>query len=154
MRIALDLRKIESSGIGRYMRSIVEALLREAPEHEYVLIIPLGSEHLLKLNGAKSKVLPVDIPYYSIREQLAIPALLAKHRVDLFHSPHFVVPVLRTCPVVVNIHDVIYMARRDELKSRLTFVGCRDHELRIHKERNCSISEAKSRQDLRCALRH
>jgi glycosyltransferase involved in cell wall biosynthesis len=118
MRIALDLRKIASSGIGRYMRNIVEALTHEAPEHEYVLIVPQGSEHLLKLNGANSKVLPVNVPYYSIQEQLAIPALLAKHRVDLFHSPHFVVPVIRTCPVVVNIHDVIYMARREELKSR------------------------------------
>jgi glycosyltransferase involved in cell wall biosynthesis len=119
MRIALDLRKIESSGIGRYMRNIVEALTHEAPEHEYVLIIPKGSEHLLKLNGAATKVLPVNVPYYSIQEQLAIPALLAKHRVDLFHSPHFVVPVIQTCPVVVNIHDVIYMARKNELKSRL-----------------------------------
>jgi glycosyltransferase involved in cell wall biosynthesis len=126
MRIALDLRKIESSGIGRYMRNIVEALVQEAPEHEYVLIIPQGSEHLLKLNGAKSKVLPVNIPYYSIREQFAIPALLAKHRVDLFHSPHFVVPVVRTCPLVVTIHDVIYMVRKDELKSRLgrLYYGC------------------------------
>jgi len=119
MRIALDLRKLESSGIGRYMRSIVEALVHEAPEHEYVLIIPQGSEHLLNLNGAKTKILPVNVPYYSIREQLAIPALLAKHRVDLFHSPHFVVPVIRTCPLVVNIHDVIYMARRKELKSHI-----------------------------------
>jgi len=101
------------------MRSMVEALTHEAPEHEYVLIIPKGCEHLLKLNGAKSKVLPVNVPYYSIQEQFVIPALLAKHRVDLFHSPHFVVPVVQTCPVVVNIHDVIYMARRDELKSRI-----------------------------------
>ncbi len=101
------------------MRCIVEALVHEAPEHEYVLIIPHGLEHLLKLNGAQIKVLPVDVPYYSIREQFAIPAILAKHRVDLFHSTHFVVPVVRTCPVVVNIHDVIYMARREELKSRI-----------------------------------
>lgn len=118
MRIALDLRKIESSGIGRYMRNIVEALLHEVPEHEYLLIVPRGSERLLTLNGGKAKLIPVDVPYYSIREQISIPTILAKHRVDLFHSPHFVVPVVRTCPVVVNIHDVIYMARKDELKSR------------------------------------
>src|ERR1700722_17853109 len=49
MRIALDLRKIESSGIGRYMRSLVEALLHEGPEHEYLLIVPQGSEGLLRL---------------------------------------------------------------------------------------------------------
>ncbi|HWO31298.1 MAG TPA: glycosyltransferase family 1 protein, partial [Candidatus Acidoferrum sp.] len=119
MRIAIDLRKIESSGIGRYMRSIVEALLREGPEHEYVLFVPTGSEHLLNLNGGNARVLRVDVPYYSIREQFSIPILLTKHRVDLFHSPHFVVPALRPCPMVVNIHDVIYMARRDELSSRL-----------------------------------
>jgi glycosyltransferase involved in cell wall biosynthesis len=119
MRIALDLRKIESSGIGRYMRSIVGALLREGPEHEYLLFVPTGSEHLLNLNGSGAKVLAVDVPYYSIREQFSIPLLLAKHRVDLFHSPHFVVPAIRPCPVVVNIHDVIYMARKDELNSRL-----------------------------------
>lgn len=119
MRIALDLRKMESSGIGRYMRSIVDALLHETPKHEYLLIVPRGSEHLLTLNGGNARLIPVDLPYYSIREQISIPAILAKYRVDLFHSPHFVVPVVQTCPVVVNIHDVIYMARKDELKSRL-----------------------------------
>jgi hypothetical protein len=45
MRIALDLRKIETSGIGRYMRNIVEA-----PEHEYVLIHSSGLEHLLTVS--------------------------------------------------------------------------------------------------------
>jgi glycosyltransferase involved in cell wall biosynthesis len=119
MRIALDLRKIESSGIGRYMRSLVEALLHEGPEHEYLLIVPQGSEGLLRLNGGNGKLIAVDVPYYSIREQIAIPAILAKHKVDLFHSPHFVIPVVQTCPVVVTIHDVIYMARKEELKSRM-----------------------------------
>jgi glycosyltransferase involved in cell wall biosynthesis len=39
--------------------------------------------------------------------------------VDVLHSPHFNIPVVRTCPIVVTVHDVIYLACKQDLPSRL-----------------------------------
>lgn len=119
MRIAFDLRRIKNPGIGRYMKCLAEAVVARAPEHQYLLILPpdAGQEVAIE-NGTAEKLLSF-IPYYSIREQFALPGFLKRHRVDVFHSPHFNLPLIRPCSTVVTIHDVIYLACKDDLPSRL-----------------------------------
>lgn len=118
MRIAYDVRRIANPGIGRYMKSLVKAMALLAPEHEYIVIMAPGTHHLLgtypsvrRLN-ARSK-------YYSISEQLELPALLLKHDVDILHAPHFVVPAKKTCTTVVTIHDAIHLAYPQDIESRI-----------------------------------
>ncbi len=53
-----------------------------------------------------------------MREQVELPRILRRHRVDLLHSPHFLLPLLRPCPAVATIHDVIYLACPQDLPSR------------------------------------
>ena len=57
--------------------------------------------------------------YYSLREQFDLPRILRRHHIDLLHSPHFNLPLRRVCPSVVTIHDVIYLACREDLPSTL-----------------------------------
>ena len=40
MKIAFDLRRIRNPGIGRYMKCLTEAVLSQAPDHEYLLVLP------------------------------------------------------------------------------------------------------------------
>jgi glycosyltransferase involved in cell wall biosynthesis len=119
MRIAFDLRRIHNPGIGRYMKGLTEAVLALAPQNEYLLILPPGGEEMFA--GASSRVERIITPlkYYSLREQIELPAMLRRHRVDLLHAPHFNLPLLLSCPTVVTLHDVIYLACPDDLPSRL-----------------------------------
>jgi glycosyltransferase involved in cell wall biosynthesis len=55
---------------------------------------------------------------YSAAEQLELPSLIAQQRIDLFHSPHYVVPVLSRCPLVVTVHDLIHL--RTDLRPSMT----------------------------------
>src|SRR5262249_59464990 len=55
---------------------------------------------------------------YSVAEQLELPSLIARQRIDLFHSPHYVVPVLSRCPLVVTVHDLIHL--RTDLRPSMT----------------------------------
>jgi glycosyltransferase involved in cell wall biosynthesis len=120
MKIAFDLRRIGNPGIGRYMKCLVEAMTAQSPEHEYVLILPPDCEGLVNAPQAE-KICP-DLKYYSVREQIELPRILRRHKVDLLHSPHFLLPVLlpmtRPCPAVATIHDVIYLACPQDLASR------------------------------------
>src|ERR1044071_259121 len=116
MKIAFDLRRIGNPGIGRYMKCLAEAVTAQAPENEYLLILPPGGNDLVNAPEA-AKICP-RLKYYSLREQVELPRILSRHKVDLLHSPHFLLPVLRPCPAVATIHDVIYLACPQDLQSR------------------------------------
>lgn len=116
MKIAFDLRRIGNPGIGRYMKCLAEAITVQAPEHEYLLILPPDCGQLIHAPNAQR--LYTSLKYYSFREQFDLPRILSRHKVDLLHSPHFLLPLVRPCPAVATIHDVIYMACPQDLPSR------------------------------------
>src|SRR5690242_15493558 len=119
MKIAFDLRRIKNPGIGRYMKCLVEAILLHAPEHEYLLIMPTGDLELIATPASNVTRIAPDLKYYSVAEQLQLPRILRQHKVDLLHSPHFNIPLTPTCATVVTIHDVIYLACKEDLPSLL-----------------------------------
>lgn len=119
MKIAFDLRRIRNPGIGRYMTCLAEAVMAQAPEHEYLIILPPGAEEMITVQAGVAKKISSSLRYYSLSEQIVLPHLLRRHRVDLLHSPHFNLPLLRPCPTVVTIHDVIYLACKQDMPSRL-----------------------------------
>jgi glycosyltransferase involved in cell wall biosynthesis len=116
MRIAFDLRRIGNPGIGRYMKCLAESITAQAPEHEYLLIMPPGGEELVY--APKVEKIAPRLKYYSVREQIELPRILSRHKIDLLHSPHFLLPLVRPCPAVATIHDVIYIACPQDLRSR------------------------------------
>ena len=119
MKIAFDLRRIKNPGIGRYMRCLTEAVLAEAPEHDYLLVLPPDATEVIGANGTRVEKVSPRMAYYSVREQWQLPRLLRRHQVDVMHSPHFNLPLACPCPAVVTIHDVIYLACKTDLPSRL-----------------------------------
>lgn len=119
MKIAFDLRRIGNPGIGRYMKGLAEAVIRARPGNEYLLIVPSGFQDDIGSDGKTVRQIRSHAKCYSIREQIEIPRLLVREKVDLLHSPHFNVPVFRPCRLVVTIHDVIYLACSQDLPSAI-----------------------------------
>src|ERR1035438_6539976 len=117
MKIAFDLRRIRNLGIGRYMKCLVEAILSQEPNGEYVLILPPGAERMIQVPSDRAEIIAPKLKYYSIREQLQLPKILRDHKVDLLHAPHFMLPLIRPCASVVTIHDVIGLACKEDLGS-------------------------------------
>jgi len=115
MKIAFDLRRIGNPGIGRYMKCLAESVTAQAPEHEYLLILPPQGENMVHAPNAQK--LCTGLKYYSFHEQFELPRILSRHKVDLLHSPHFLLPLVRPCPAVATIHDVIYLACLEDLPS-------------------------------------
>lgn len=115
MKIAFDLRRIGNPGIGRYMKCLAESITAQAPEHEYLLILPPQGESLVHAPNAQK--LCTGLKYYSLREQFELPRILSRYKVELLHSPHFLLPLVRPCPAVATVHDVIYLACPEDLPS-------------------------------------
>jgi alpha-1,3-rhamnosyl/mannosyltransferase len=145
MKIAFDLRRIGNPGIGRYMKCLAESITVQAPEHEYLLILPPQSEHLVHAPIAQK--LCTSVKYYSFREQVELPRILSRYKVDLLHSPHFLLPLIRPCPAVATIHDVIYMACPEDLPSFAGRLYYRAMMTACSRMATCLITDSKHSKD-------
>lgn len=107
MRIAVDARLINESGIGRYIRNLLENLAAIDSKNEYFLL--LKNKDLNRFSYGKNFAsIEADFNWYSVTEQLKLPKLLDSLRLDLTHFPHFNVPLFYRGKFVVTIHDLIH----------------------------------------------
>ncbi|HUD09815.1 MAG TPA: glycosyltransferase family 1 protein [Patescibacteria group bacterium] len=109
MRIGIDCRLWEQTGVGRYTRNIVLNLQAIDKKNQYVLFVrPDDSEMIKKqIANSKWKIVNVNIKWHSVAEQLRFPSLIKQQKLDLMHFPYFSVPIFYNRPYVVTIHDLI-----------------------------------------------
>ena len=108
MRIAIDVRMITPfmHGISRYAYNLLEGLSSIDKKNDYILVSNntflqdfVSSHENFCLKKIRSKL-------YGVCEQITIPRLLRKNKIDIFHSPSFSGPVLAGCKVIMTIHDM------------------------------------------------
>jgi glycosyltransferase involved in cell wall biosynthesis len=119
VRIGIDCRKIADFGIGTYVRELLRAMAAAAPDDTFVAFGPRAIESHLPSSGSIERV-DVDAPHYSIRELAAIGRAANGAKLDLFHAPHYVIPLVRG-PLVVTIHDLIHLQVRHRNPLRLLY---------------------------------
>ena len=107
MKIGIDCRLWNETGVGRYIRNLVENLLVLDTKNEYVLFMRSEDSKKCKVQGARPKIIEVDIRWHSVEEQVKFPQVLNKENLDLMHFPYFSVPIWYKKPFVVTIHDLI-----------------------------------------------
>jgi glycosyltransferase involved in cell wall biosynthesis len=109
MRIGIDARIWGSAagrGVGRYVQSLVENLEKIDRKNQYFIFLrEKGFNSYQPKNRSFYKVL-ADVPWYSAKEQIAMPSIFASSNLDLLHIPHFNVPFLYSKKMVVTIHDL------------------------------------------------
>jgi len=120
MRIGIDARMLGSGfGLGRYVQQLVTLLEQHDRENEYVIFLRKenwGSYIPKEKNFSRVQA---DIPWYSVREQVALTHIIKKQHLDLMHFLHSNVPLNYTDPFVVTIHDLImYHYPRPEATTR------------------------------------
>jgi glycosyltransferase involved in cell wall biosynthesis len=89
MRIGIDARMLGWSGVGRYTENLLQGLAEVDKENEYIVF----------------KKIP--FPPFSFGEQFLFPLILRKKKIDLFHSPHFLNPLMGVKKLVLTVHDLI-----------------------------------------------
>lgn len=104
MKIAIDARMYNESGIGRYIRNLIRNLQIIDKKNDY-FILHLKSD--IKYSGNFNKI-NVDFRWYGLTEQIKLPKLLSSISPDLVHFPHFNVPIFYYGKYVVTIHDLIH----------------------------------------------
>lgn len=108
MKILIDARLYgpKDTGIGRYTQKLVENLATLDNKNDYVIFLRKSDFESLNFPKNWKKVL-ADFKHYTFEEQIKMPFMLAKHKADLVHFPHFNVPLLFFGKYLVTIHDLI-----------------------------------------------
>jgi len=110
-RIGLDMRMAgEGFGLGRYIVELAKALVKSKSEFEYVFFFDknFNESTFRSFQKLHSECRLVNAKYYTLQEQLMLPRILKKEKLDLIHFPNFNVPVLYRGKSVVTIHDLIH----------------------------------------------
>lgn len=95
MRIGIDIKclRTNNSGIGRYTRSLLDALQQVDVRNEYVLFSPSPVDYKLTNPKWRSVVVPTRLPGI-LWQQLALPLALKDEHIDVIWGPEQTIPVI------------------------------------------------------------
>ncbi len=107
MKVGIDCRLWNQTGVGRYICNLVTNLALIDKKNEYVLFVRSQDEKEFKIQNSKFKIVRADVRWHSVEEQVRLPGILSEQNLDLMHFPYFSVPILYNKPFIVTIHDLI-----------------------------------------------
>lgn len=137
MRIGIDARLAHATGIGRYVRGLVNALAEHERDLELVVIAnPTGNDPtavwdwlsaaagVAKDEGRFEVVqFAKAVPPRSFAEQAWLAEVGRAKKLDLLHVPDWNLPLLARVPVVATFHDATYLRFPEAAPSRLASWG-------------------------------
>jgi glycosyltransferase involved in cell wall biosynthesis len=106
-KILIDARRYGIGGIGVYIKNLLDGLLSYFHEETVLpeVIISSSQETIFRVRYPYPlHVSPVTL--YSFKEILSLGNL----QYDIFHSPHFTLPLNLKGKLVVTLHDLIYFS--------------------------------------------
>lgn len=110
MRLGIDIRELargRATGIGRFVRDFVGYASQARPNHHFFLY---GNQHTL-LPGAWPnaviRIVPERLTLWW--DQRVLPGLARADQLDVLLSPYVKGPVGCPCPLVITIHDLLFL---------------------------------------------
>jgi len=118
MRIGLNLLYLIPGTVGgteTYAAGLLHALAQVDKQNEFFVFMNKESAEwpipqAANFTRVKCPVKAVSRSQRYLFEQFCLPRMLRKHEVDLIHSLGYVGPLWTSCPAVVTVHDLNYLA--------------------------------------------
>src|SRR5687767_9550401 len=108
MRIGIDARLFgpKHTGIGRYVKNLIDHLVELDHQNTYILFgDPVSLEVYKQYKNVK--IVKFTPRVYTIKEQLWGPFVFLWHKLDLLHVPHINTPVFYPNKIIITVHDLI-----------------------------------------------
>lgn len=121
MRIGIDGRLWNETGVGRYVRSLFRYLPELDKKNEYVWFLGEKEFNSLEMPSPKWRKVKTNIHWHTFAEQIILPLVFLRENLDLLHFPYFTFPILYPKKFVVTIHDLIFDHYKTGKTSTLPF---------------------------------
>ena len=118
MRVAIDGKRyyLNSSGLGRYSRSLIDQLISIGDEENLEIILYRPKGKVKFEPNSQSHLTEITADYFfpghignAIWRFTKLPSLINNSGYDLFHGPSHVLPGKLKCPSVVTMLDLIFI---------------------------------------------
>lgn len=127
MNYALDARTVSRRfpGIGRYTTNLLRHLVDELHSDERLLYFCSRAQAAALDLPANEQLQWVEcaVSPFGLGQQWQLPALLRQWRVNVYHSPYYLMPYRTGCRTIVTVYDLIPQLFPDvvSLQARLFF---------------------------------
>ena len=137
VRVLIDATAIpaDRGGVGRYLDGLVAALAGPAGAGAEVSVVSKPDDHAFFTGlGVRSIAGPAALERRPVRlawEQVGLPRLAHRERVDVLHCPHYTQPVVARVPTVVTVHDATFFTHpqlHSPVKARFFRAATRDRK--------------------------
>lgn len=114
MRVLLDATAIpaDRGGVGRYLDGLAAGLVSVGAVDASVVCQAHDVAEFERI-GLPAVAAPAAISRRPVRmawEQVGLPLLVRRERIDVLHSPHYTMPMLAGVPTVVTLHDATFFS--------------------------------------------
>lgn len=114
MRIAVEAQRIfrlDKHGMDFVVLEVLRELQMRKDGNEYYVFVAPGEDHCLQESN-NLKIIELDCPTYPLWEQIALPRAVQRLGVDLLHCTSNTAPLWCNVPLVLTLHDIIYLEPR------------------------------------------
>lgn len=114
MRIAIEAQRIfrtNKHGMDFVALECIRELQKIDQENEYFIFVSPGQDHCLEETD-NVHIIEIKCPTYPLWEQVALPRIVGKIKPDLLHCTSNTAPVNCPVPLVLTLHDIIFLEPR------------------------------------------
>lgn len=114
MRIAIEAQRIfrpDKHGMDFVVLEQLREIQQTDMENEYFVIVAPGEDHCLQ-ESERMRIIELKCPTYPLWEQLGLPHIIRKIKPDLLHCTSNTAPLFCPVPLLLTLHDIIYMERK------------------------------------------
>ena len=121
MRIGIEAQRIfrkNKHGMDYVVLQEILQLQQIDHENEYFVFVKPGPDHCVE-ETKNVHVVEINMPSYPLWEQVALPRAAKKAKVDLLHCTSNTAPIWCNIPLVLTLHDIIFLEPRDKSNKSL-----------------------------------
>src|SRR5579872_825007 len=93
MKIGIDARLWNETGVGRYIRNLVYELGKIDAKNSYTLFFKKEEYESVVLPGENFTKVLADVNWHGLDEQFRFKKILEKQQLDMVHFPYFSYPI-------------------------------------------------------------
>lgn len=121
MRIGIEAQRIfrkNKHGMDYVVLQEIRELQRMQTNHEYYVFVAPGSDYCIK-DSKNVHIIEIGGSFYPLWEQVTLPKAIKKHKIDLLHCTSNTAPLRCNVPLIVTLHDIIFLEPRGKSNKSL-----------------------------------
>jgi glycosyltransferase involved in cell wall biosynthesis len=121
MRIGIEAQRIfrkNKHGMDYVVLQEIKELQQFDTHNEYFVFVAPGEDHCLE-DSKNVHIIEIGGNIYPIWEQITLPKAVSELKLDLLHCTSNTAPIRCSVPLVLTLHDIIFMEPRDKSNKSL-----------------------------------